>query len=278
MSRHFIKNNIRMSSSFHGKVVVITGSSKGIGKATALEFLKAGASVVMNGRDPKKLHKTVNEFKGMGFDPLEVPGDMSSYHDCEELVRKTLQHFGCIDILVNNAGGGFRGKIEKTAPDVFKKVLNSNLMTAIYSTRAALESLKRSKGSVIFVSSLAGIRGLPENGPYCVAKMGLTALAQTLKLELHGTGVHVGIIMVGLTDYDQDKQVISADGSLMAIRRKSDQTREQVAKKILLLARNRKFLMVLTTLGKLNMLFQKISPSLVEWTIRQSSRTEKYNN
>lgn len=278
MSRNFNSNSEKKNRSFQGKVVVITGSSKGIGKATALEFLKAGASVVLNGRDPEKLHKTANEFKDMGFSPFEVPGDMSDYDDCVELIQRTRQHFGRVDILVNNAGGGFRGKIENTAPDVFKKVLDSNLMTAIYTTRAALESVKESNGSIIFVSSLAGIRGLPDNGPYCVAKMGLTAFAQTLKLELHGTGVHVGIIMVGLTDYDEDKQVTSADGTMVAIHRKSDQTRQQVAEKILLLARKRKFFKVLTSLGKLNNIFQKTFPSLVEWTIIKSSRTEKYNN
>ena len=264
-------------TSIRNKVVVITGSSKGIGKAIALEFSKAGAQVILNGRNPEKLHRTVLEFNELGYEPLEIQGDMSNYCECEKLMHSTLKHYGRIDILINNAGGGFRGKIEDTAPNVFKKVLDSNLMTAIYATRAALNILKKSKGSIIFVSSLAGIRGLPENGPYCIAKMGLTALAQTLKLELCETGVHVGIAMVGLTDYDKDKQVISADGSMIPIRRKSDQTREQVAQKILDMAKKRKYLVILTFLGKLNYLLQRISPHTVSWIIRKSSKSNKYN-
>lgn len=269
----------KKDSGFREKVVVVTGSSKGIGKVTALEFLKAGARVVINGRDKVMLEKTRSEFEGMGFMPFAVNGDMTEYDDCMNLIRETMDKFGRIDILVNNAGGGFRGTVEETKPEVFTKVIGTNLMSAVFCTKAAMEFIKAAKGSIVFISSLAGIRGLPSNGPYCIAKMGLTAFAQTLKLELFGSGVHIGIIMVGLTDFDENKRVVTADGSLIGISRQSHQTRAQVAKKILWTIKMRRYKVILTPLGKLNAFFEKFSPSLVEWIIRISGRRAKeYNN
>ena len=212
-----------------------------------------------------------------GYDVLQLAGDVSDYQFCEAMVEQTIGHFGRLDILVNNAGGGFRGDFENTDPEVFKKVIDANLMTSIYCTRAAMALIKEARGSIIFISSLSGIRGLPANGPYCIAKMGLTALAETLKLELHGLGVHIGLVMVGLTDFDEEKRVVGADGTLIPISRKSHQTREQVAKIVIRIIRKRKFRVVLTPLGKLNYFLQKISPSLVEWILIKSASTEAYN-
>ena len=262
---------------FYNKVVVVTGSSRGIGKATALKFLEAGARVVINGRNPESLRKTGTEFTQLGFQPLEVAGDMSDFGACKRLINRTIEHFGRIDILVNNAGVGFRGKFENTAPDVFKQVIDANLMSAIYCTKAALELVKKTKGSIVFISALSGVLGTPENGPYNIAKMGLNALARTLKLEMHGTGVHIGIVMVGLTEYDKDNKVISYVGSSIPFHRNWHQTMEQAAIEILMMVRKRKFQAILTTQGKMGFLIQKISPSFVEWVIRNSTQTKDYS-
>jgi NAD(P)-dependent dehydrogenase (short-subunit alcohol dehydrogenase family) len=262
---------------FLDKVVIVTGSSQGIGKATALEFLKAGASVVINGRNPQKLQTALEEFKGMGFEPVAVSGDLSEPQVCRELVTRAVEQFGRVDILVNNAGGGFRGRIDETDPAVFKQVIDSNLLSAVFCTQAALDEIKKSGGSIIFISSLSGIRGIPQNGPYCVAKMGLTAFAQTLRLELSDQGVHIGIIMVGWTDFDENKRVVSADGSLIPISRKSSQTREQVAKIILKTIRKRKFRVVLTFPGKLLAFFDRFCPPMIDWILKRSEQTQNFN-
>ncbi len=261
-----------------GKVVIITGSSKGIGKATALEFLQAGASVTLNGRSPQPLEATAQEFRQAGYADaiLPIAGDVSQAEFCESLIQQTLSHWGRIDILINNAGMGFRGRMEETSPQVFRDVVDSNLMSAAYCTLAALPEIRRSKGSILFISSLSGIRGLPNNGPYCAAKMALTALAETLRIELHGTGVHIGLHMVGITDYDEDKRVIQADGQLIPIRRRSHHTRQQVARIILRSLRRRRFKVVYTPLGKLNACFQRFFPGFVEWLLIKSANAELY--
>jgi meso-butanediol dehydrogenase/(S,S)-butanediol dehydrogenase/diacetyl reductase len=266
-----------IESTFRDKVVIVTGSSQGIGKAAALAFLEARAKVVINGRNQEKLQKTREEFESIGFQPLAVQGDMSDYKACQDLVSKTVKHFGRIDILVNNAGGGFRGRIDETDPLVFKNVIEANLMSSVFCTQAALPEIKKSRGSIVFISSLSGIRGMPKNGPYCVAKMGLTAFAQTLRLELAELGVHIGILLVGWTDFDDNKRVVSADGSLVPISRKSKQTREQVANIILLTVLKKKHRVVLTFPGKVLDFFDKACPSLLDFVLRKSANTEKYN-
>jgi NAD(P)-dependent dehydrogenase (short-subunit alcohol dehydrogenase family) len=265
------------TTSFGRKVVIVTGSSRGIGKAIALAFLRSGAQVVINGRDPVRLQRTLEEFSDLGYGSHAVTGDLADPRTCDHLVREAAERFGRIDILVNNAGGGFRGAMADTSPEVFRKVIDGNLMSAVNCSLAALPEIRKSKGSIVFISSLSGIRGLPLNGPYCVAKMGLTALAQTLRLELHGSGVHIGLVMVGLTDFDEDKRVTGADGSLVAISRKSHQTRQEVAEAVLRTVKKRKFCIVLTNLGKLTHFFQKISPGFVEWTLLRSAKSGAYN-
>ena len=267
-----------MSNDFlRTRVVVITGSSRGIGREIARVFLESGARVVINGRDPASVAETAAGFEKQGFEVLAVHGDVSRIGDCTELVTRTLAAWGRIDILINNAGGGFRGAFDQTPPEVFRKVVESNLMSAAFMTRAAIEEIKKNKGSVVFISSLSGIRGLPLNAPYCVAKMGLTALAQTLRIELAGTGVHIGVAMVGLTDFDEQKRVVAADGSLMQISRNSHHTREQVAKIVLKMVRKRTFVKVLTPLGKVTAVLNRFCPALVEFIVMRSSRSGKYN-
>jgi NAD(P)-dependent dehydrogenase (short-subunit alcohol dehydrogenase family) len=266
-----------VTQDFRDKVVIVTGSSRGIGKTTALGFLRSGAKVVLNGRNAESLQRTKDEFARMGFPVFAFQGDLKDPATCHELMKHTLDQFGKIDILVNNAGGGFRGEIENTSPDVFREVINANLMSAIFCTLAALTEIKKTRGSIVFISSLAGIRGLPQNAPYSVAKMGLTALAQALRTELHGSGVHIGIIMVGFTDFDEDKRVTDASGALIPISRKSHQTREQVSRIVLRTVKKRKFLVVLTTLGRITMLMQRFCPVIVEWIVLRNRKSETYN-
>jgi NAD(P)-dependent dehydrogenase (short-subunit alcohol dehydrogenase family) len=252
---------------FSGKVVLITGSSRGIGKVTALRFLKAGAKVVLNGRSFESLNETQMEFHQLGFDPLASVGDVNDPEFCNALVQRAVYHFGRLDILINNAGGGFRGRVDETSPQVFQEVVNANLMSAVYCTHAALPEIKKTKGSIVFISSLAGIRGLPSNGPYSVAKMGLTAFAETLRLELYNTGVHIGILYVGFTEYDGKKRVTNADGTLVPISRNSHHTREQVAEIIMNSIRKRKQTVYLTLHGKLLVFLNRFFPSLLQWIL-----------
>ena len=256
-----------MSYSFKDKVVIITGSNLGIGKSTAIELARQGAKVVLNGRSLDRLTTTKEQIEKLNAPVLAVQADVTSYSGCIELMKKTIARFGKIDILINNAGVSMRGNFEEVEPEVFKQVMEVNYLGAVNATKAALPYLKESNGRIMFISSVAGIRGLQSISAYCSAKMALTALAESLKIELHGTGITIGITYVGYTQNDPVKRTIAADGSLIPIEARSEknaQTTDEVALAILKNIRKRRFKTVLTSLGKLNAFANKLFPRLVD--------------
>ena len=113
---------------FSNKVAIITGSSGGIGKITAIELAKQGASIVINGRNSAKLELVKIELEEMNFDVLAIAADITSYEECERLMQETVKHFGKIDILVNNASLTMDDSFENLHPDIFTKVFLSNTL------------------------------------------------------------------------------------------------------------------------------------------------------
>lgn len=256
-----------MAGKFQGKVAVITGSSRGIGKAIAVELAKNGASIVLNGRNEQRLQETEQIIRSIHSNVISVCCDVSDVQASEALIETAIQQFGRLDILVNNVGVSMRGTVAELNPDVFKKVFESNVYGSVNPTIPAIPHLRKTKGSILFISSLAGIRGLPGLSAYCSSKMALRAVAESIRLEEKRNGIHVGLIQVGITEIEHNKETIAADGSMKTLksRDKSNvQTTEQVAIATLKNIRNRKFITTLTGIGKVNKFMQARFPMLVE--------------
>jgi NAD(P)-dependent dehydrogenase (short-subunit alcohol dehydrogenase family) len=250
-----------------GRVAIVTGSSGGIGRAVAWELAARGARVVLNGRRADRLQAAERELAAEGAAVLAVQADVLSPEDSDALVRRTLEAFGRLDILVANVGISMRGSFEEIAPEVFRRTMDQNVLASVYPVRASLAELRRTRGSIVFVSSAAGIRGLPWISAYSAAKMALTALAESLRMELHGSGIHVGIVYVGLTENDPDKLILGADGGLIPLARRDSrvvQTRQQVARGIVRAIRKRRFKTVLSAMGKLNAVATRLAPRISE--------------
>jgi NAD(P)-dependent dehydrogenase (short-subunit alcohol dehydrogenase family) len=258
------------AQAFKDKVAIVTGSSRGIGRATAYRLAQDGAAVVLNGRNTTRLDNTRKEMEDKGYTVHGIAGDVTSVKDSKNLIEGTIERFGSIDILINNAGIVSRGKFEDLKPDVFRKVVEGNLLGSVYTTMFALPFLKESGGSIVFISSLAALRGFPIASPYSAAKMGLTALAESLRVELAGTGIHVCIVYVGFTENDPEKRVLSADGSMIQVDTPFRVPQEKTAKWIVHSILKKKFKAVLTPLGKLSSLAQRLAPWLVELTLKYS--------
>jgi NAD(P)-dependent dehydrogenase (short-subunit alcohol dehydrogenase family) len=259
---------------FEDRVALITGSSRGIGKATALLLARSGAKVVINGRNQDKLSQAGTELEAAGGTVLAVPGDVTDPQECRRIAERTIEVFGRLDFLINNAGISMRGRFEDVEPQVVKQVVELNLLGAAYMTRYALPLVRDTKGSVVFVSSLAGlIRGVPNISVYAFSKMALTGLVESLRVEMNGTGVHFGIVYAGLTEYDPDKVTLDAEGNLVPISRKSHSTKEQVAGSIIRMLKRRRRRMVLTLAGKLGVLGQSLMPRLVGFGMALSQRS-----
>ncbi|MBK6523809.1 MAG: SDR family oxidoreductase [Sphingobacteriaceae bacterium] len=252
---------------FKNKVAVITGSSRGIGKAIAIELANKGAHIVLNGRDKQRLDKTKDELEALSAKVSAVCSDVSTIEGSNKLIDQAIKEFGCIDILVNNVGVSMRGHIADLNPEVYKMVFESNLLGTIYPTIPAIKYLRKTKGSIVFISSLAGIRGLPTLSAYSSSKMAIRAIAESLRIEEHKNNIHVGLIFVGITDIEHNKEAIAADGSKLILesrKNKKVSSPQYVAQKVLQNIRKRKFITVLTTIGKLNALLQPVLPMLVE--------------
>lgn len=265
-------------SYFKDKVAIVTGSGMGIGKATALELCALGAKVVLNGRNPERLEKSFNEFKEKGYDVLAVSCDITHAQDCERLVNKTLEAYGKIDVLITNASVSMREKFEKLQPEIFAQIIHSNINGSAFPAWYALPHLKKTNGSITFISSAAGFMGMPTGSAYSAGKMALTALAQSMRIELSGSGVHVGIVHVGFTQNEEQKRVLNANGELVPVATRPaylQQTREQVAKAVLRSIRRRDFKTVLTIVGKLNAFMSRFFPSLAIRIITYSQKRMK---
>lgn len=261
------------SRTFTSKTVLITGSGSGIGRATALAFCQAGASVMLNGRNAEKLERTCAEFREQGYSVRYHVADVLDYAQCQRLVQETLDQFGRLDALVANAGSSMQAEFAQMDPHVFRQVLDSNILSPAFTAHAAIPALRETGGSVVFVGSLSGMIGLPTGSAYSAGKMALTALAQSLRLELLDAGVHIGIAYVGFTKNDPEKRVFDAEGKLVPVAERAgwmQQTQEQVANAIVRLAARRDKRVILSALGKVLYLLNTVSPSLAEHGVRWS--------
>jgi NAD(P)-dependent dehydrogenase (short-subunit alcohol dehydrogenase family) len=256
-----------MGSKFQGKVAIITGSSRGIGKAIAIELAKNGVSIVLNGRDENRLKEAEEQIRKIHSNVLSVCCDVADVMSSQQLIEKTIAQFGRLDILINNVGVSMRGTVAELNPDVFKKVFESNVYGTVNPTIPAIPYLRKTKGSIVFISSLAGIRGLPGLSAYCSSKMALRAIAESIRIEEKKHKIHVGLIQVGITEIEHNKETIAADGSLKVLKNRDKskvQSTEQVAKATLKNIRKRSFITTLTGIGKLNKFMQARFPMLVE--------------
>ena len=258
------------------KVAIITGSSRGIGKAVAVLFVKKGYSIVLNGRNKERLLLAEKEVLKIHKRVFFVCCDVSKKEGGEKLITSALKTFKRIDVLINNVGVSSRGFFADLSFDVFKSVFYSNVFGSISPTIPAIPELRKTRGSVVFVSSLAGIRGLPFLSPYSSSKMSLRALAESLRVEEKRNGIHVGLVMVGVTEIEHNKEALSADGSVVILKSRKNRRVQKmsfVAEKIYKNVKKRRFISTLTTLGKINAFLTAISPLFVEKIIEKKLHT-----
>lgn len=252
-------------SSFKDKTAIVTGSSMGIGKAIAFELCKLGAHVVLNGRAPDRLDKTYSEFSKQGFSVIAVQADVTQVQDCKMLIQTALHEFHRIDILINNAAISMNERFEHLKPEIFSEVIQSHILGSAFPSWVALPEIKKTRGSIVFISSLGAMIGLPTASAYSAGKMAITALAQSLKIEMSGTGVHIGIVYAGFTKNDKAKRTLNAQGELIPLSYRPSylqQTQEHVAKAVLKLIQRRKFKITLSILGKVTEWATRFSPRL----------------
>ncbi len=188
--------------SLKGKVALITGGSRGIGRAVALAFAEAGASLVVSSRNkrPAELQKVAEEIQAKGGKALAIPAHVGKKEDVQNLVQKTLKELGRIDILVNNAGvNPVLSTLVDLEEEAFEKVIEVNLKGAFLMSKAvAREMIKQGGGRIINISSISGLRARADGtGAYCISKAAMNMMTQVMARELAPHNILVNAIAPG---------------------------------------------------------------------------------
>ena len=180
------------------KTAIVTGSSRGIGRAVALEFAREGANVVVVGMTASEAaNEVVSKIKDMGREALVVMTDVSDRKQVNNLVDTALEKFSKIDILVNNAGAtdDFMSRFWETTDELWDKMLSTHLMGTVNCTQAIVKHMmERESGKIINVTSAAGLMGAARMAPYAAAKGAIVSLTKTLARELARYKINVNVI------------------------------------------------------------------------------------
>ncbi len=249
------------------KIVIVTGASSGIGKATALRFAQKGAHLVLAARSVAKLNILLEQLTPFGVEVLIVPTDVSKEADCKNLMDKALEKFGRIDVLVNNAGISMRAAFADLELDVLKKVMDVNFWGTVFCTRYAMGSILKSKGSIVGVSSIAGYKGLPGRTGYSSSKFAMHGFLESIRIENLKKGIHVLIACPGFTASNIRNTALDSNGSVQGETPRDEQKMmqpEEVAKAIVIAVEKRKDRLTLTTNGKLTVFLNKFFPKMVD--------------
>ena len=183
------------------KVAIVTGASRGIGRATALAFAQAGAKVVLASRTRHDLETAANLIRTDGGEALVVPTDVTQAEAVETLVNRTLATYGQIDILVNNAGTGVFETVADSDPEAWTQVVASNLKSTYLCSKYVLPSmLARQSGQIINVLSIAAKVTFKASSAYCAAKAGALAFTKVLAEEVRGENIRVTAVSPGSVD------------------------------------------------------------------------------
>ncbi len=185
-----------------GRIALITGASRGIGRATALRLARAGAAIVLAARTEPDLSAVAEIIRTLGMEALVVPTDVIDDQQLEALVDATLARFGHIDLLVNNAGGGPpRTPIVKTRLRDWEWTLRVNLWATMILTKLVLPSMiERRSGAIVNICSLAGLTGKAGEAVYAAAKFGVRGFSQSLFEEVREYGIKVSTLCPGYVD------------------------------------------------------------------------------
>ncbi|KAF8774196.1 Tropinone reductase 2 like protein [Argiope bruennichi] len=186
---------------FTGKVALITGASSGIGAGTAVLFASLECKLSVVGRNSQNLDKVIDDCKKAGAkegDILKLIADVSKEDDLKRIVDSTVNHFGKLDILVNNAGILQNGTVESGSLQVFDDVMGINVRSVYLLSHLAIPHLKKTKGNIVNVSSIAGLKSFPGIAAYCMSKAAVDQLTRCAALELASDGVRVNAVNPGV--------------------------------------------------------------------------------
>lgn len=268
-----------MSFDLTDKVVVVTGASSGIGRACAIDMVKAGAKVVLASRNEIELCAVADSVDPSGRRTLVVSTDVTDEEQCKRLVTETLAYFGRLDVLVNNAGLSMRASFSDVDTDVLKRLMDVNFWGTVYCTKAALPHLLQVGGTIVGITSVAAHIGLPGRTGYSASKFAMRGFLETIRNEYLHSGLRVFILAPGFTSSNVRIAALTANGTPQGSSPRDENgmmSAGMVAKAIRKGVQKQQRFKVLTFVnGKLALFLNKWWPTLVDRLANQKMRTEE---
>lgn len=253
------------------RVIVITGSSDGIGAEMARQLAAregAGVALVLAARNRAALELVAGACSALGAQTLVVPTDVSVQQQCRDLVAAAVARFGRIDALINNAGRSAHALFEDVEDlGWYEELMRINLWGAVWCTHAALPHLKASRGSIVAVSSLVGLVGVPGRTAYAATKFAVTGFFESLRAEVKGAGVSVTTAFPGVVATGTRVHGFNAAGQpagVSGLKEDDAMSVAQCARLILDGMERRKREVVMTAKGKAGRFLKLVAPGLVE--------------
>ncbi|MBO5895115.1 MAG: SDR family oxidoreductase [Alistipes sp.] len=256
-----------MANYLKDKRIVITGASSGIGEAMAREYAKMGAKVVMAARRSEELERIAAEIGNAGGSVAFAACDVTKEEECKHLMEVAVEAFGGIDVLICNAGLSMRALFDDCDLSVLHRLMDVNFWGTVNCTKYALKWLQQSKGSLVGISSVAGIHGLPGRTGYSASKYAMTGFLDTIRIENLKKGLHVMTACPGFTASNVRFSALTADGTQQGETPRDEakmMTPEDVAHIVAKGIQRRKRLCLMEWEGRGTHLLKKFFPALVD--------------
>jgi short-subunit dehydrogenase len=247
------------------KVIIITGASSGIGRATALALGRERARLVLVARRAALLARLCEEIRSSGGSAEMLALDLRTTESVQTMVDTAFRQSGRIDVLINNAGVGYFGAVEHTADAALREVFALNFAAPLAASQLVIPIMRRQgQGHIINMSSVAGKRGLPLSGAYCASKFALNGITETLRLELMDSNIDVSLIHPAATSSEFHEHVLGGEGPQRSRPMGPVQPAEAVAGAVVRCIRKPRPEVYPNQLGRLLVWLNAVAPSLVD--------------
>jgi short-subunit dehydrogenase len=255
-------------SVFADKVIIVTGASEGIGRALALALAPQKPRLVLAARNRDRLDSLATECVALGAQAQVVPTDVTDPEACRELVAEAVRRYGGIDVLVNNAGGTMWTRLDEIRDlTIFERLMRLNYLGSVYPTYYALPELKRSRGRVVALASMAGLTGVPTRTAYSAAKHAVIGFFDSLRVEVAGDGVSVTVVCPDFVESQIHSRALGPDGRPLGqnpMAGSKIMTAERCAA-IMVTAIERRERLVLTSLrGRVSRWLKLVAPGMID--------------
>ncbi|NOZ46870.1 MAG: SDR family oxidoreductase [Chlorobi bacterium] len=265
-----LRHDKKQPKTLKDKVVIVTGASSGIGRATALAYANKGAKLVLAARNERKLNEVEQEIRMNKGIAISVVTDVTIEQQCKNLIEQSIEFYGKIDVLVANAGISMRALFTELDLSVLKKLMDVNFWGTVYCTKYALPYLYKTNGSLIAISSVAAITPLPGRTGYCASKSAVNGFINSLRIENRKNKIHIMLVSPGFTDSNIRKTALNKYGEAQLnspLKEGKLMSSEEVARKIVKATLSRQRSLILTMEAKLAFFINKFKPTFVERVI-----------